>query len=82
VSAMGNRNFRDPAYRITAQRARDNGHGKAHASWRRDPVRRDISLMDNFDLWLHQVEQRVKDIMADARLDYLRATEGCDDIPF
>jgi hypothetical protein len=32
---MGNRNFRDPTYRERAQRARDNGHGKAHASWKR-----------------------------------------------
>jgi hypothetical protein len=32
---MGNRNFRDPAYRERALRARENGHGTAHASWKR-----------------------------------------------
>jgi hypothetical protein len=63
----GNPNFRDPAWRERALRARNNGGGTAHASWnrlaetRRQAERIAEAELDWFDKWLVTVAHRVQE---------------------
>jgi hypothetical protein len=76
--------FRDPIHKQRALEARNNGGGKAHASWdaahkaRKQANREEEKALvaDSFELWFLKTRQRIRNIQAQADHDCLRIRMG------